>query len=536
MFKKTIWVLSYFLIFIFLLYNSYNYLDADLGWHLRTGEEISQELSVPHYEKHNYTLEGATWVDHEWLLNFISFFIYEKFSYFTLNIFFALIIIATLLVLNLITRKYYLKENHFSNKETLILILLSIFGVTAMSPHLGIRMQEITLLFIAFLLFILFDFNKTKSKKNLIFLIPLFYFWACVHAGFLIGFFIIGSFLFIKSLEKIIRKFTDLENLIKFTNPLAWKDIFYLCFVILLSFVATLVTPYGLELYSFLSEYSNTFYMKLIAEWLPAYYAPIQYRQLLYSAIFSTFFFIFIFDFYFNFKKNKSQEINLWTISLAFIFFALSFKSKRHFPLFFVISLPLLVAWINKFIKYPPGFFDLIKRSKIVKFYLIAGLVLSSAGFVARTNINQNPFDQKHYCNIFPCGAVQYLKENPELQQAKIFNSYDWGGYLIFTYPENKIFIDGRLPQYKFAEHTLLEEYLDFFDIEKTKEKLEKYGINLIVYRKQNKPKNNWFEEHVLLMKEKGKVDKEDFPQLLDESPEWKKVFEDNISIIWQKS
>jgi hypothetical protein len=534
MFKKIVWILSYLLIFVFLLYNSYNYLDADLGWHLKIGEEINQELSVPNYEKYNYTLEGKTWVDHEWLLNLITFKIYDNYSYLALNIFFALIVILTLIALTAFIKKYYIKQKNFSNKQSVILIIFSIFGVTAMAPHLGIRMQEITLLFTTLLLWVLITFNKSKNWKHLFFLPPLFYFWACVHAGFLIGFFIIGLFGFIKIIENISPQ--KIKKTFLFINPLDFKNIAHLVIFSLISLLATLLTPYGLKLYAFLSEYSDTFYMKLIAEWLPAYYAPIQYKQLLYLAIFTTLFILFFFDLYSKIKRKEKYKIDLWQIALTLVFFALSFKSKRHFPLFFVVSLPLITLWADKFISYPSDFFTNLKKSKIVKFYILAGLILTIISFIVKTEFTQSPFDRKHYCDIFPCGAVKFLKDNPQYQKSTMFNSYDWGGYLMFTYPENKTFIDGRLPQYKFAEHTLLEEYLDFFDSEKTEKKLKEYEIDLIIYRKPAKVKINWFENYVLLMEEKeSELEKNKFPTFFQESPAWQKIFEDEISIIWAK-
>lgn len=41
--------------------------DPDLWWHLKTGELISREQTIPRTDPFTYTAEGQTWVTHEWL-------------------------------------------------------------------------------------------------------------------------------------------------------------------------------------------------------------------------------------------------------------------------------------------------------------------------------------------------------------------------------------------------------------------------------------------------------------------------------------
>ena len=72
-FQTILLILFYILVFSFLFYNSLSYLDNDLGWHLRVGEQIIGEGAVPTFDQFDYTLEGKEWVDHEWLLNLITF-------------------------------------------------------------------------------------------------------------------------------------------------------------------------------------------------------------------------------------------------------------------------------------------------------------------------------------------------------------------------------------------------------------------------------------------------------------------------------
>ena len=97
-FSIIIQILFYILVFSFLLNHSFKYLDPDLGWHLKVGQQILEEKAVPGSELYDYTLENKTWVDHEWLLNVFSYWVYDKFGYISLNIFFALLITIILII------------------------------------------------------------------------------------------------------------------------------------------------------------------------------------------------------------------------------------------------------------------------------------------------------------------------------------------------------------------------------------------------------------------------------------------------------
>lgn len=537
-FRKTIWLLFYILIFAYLIHNSYNYLDPDLGWHLRVGQEISLNQAVPSFDLYNFSLEGKKWVDHEWLLNLISFSIYDNLGYFALSSFFASLVIASLLIAVFSLKKYYfnLKQNQtLSNRQTVLIMFFQLVGTMAMSPHLGIRMQESSLLFLVLLLTIFSSYSAKKDYRILFSLLPLFYFWSCLHAGFLIGLFLLFFFICTKVLENLVVRF-NLINSMEFKNRYSYKEISILLIFGIFSIVSTLLTPYGVGLYSFLSEYSNTFYMGLIAEWLPFYYLPIQYKQVVYLAIMTSALLLFIFNILSLRKKNNNKiEIDLWLFLTSLLFIVLSFKSKRHFPLFFFISFPLLISLADTFLTYPANFFKNIKNSKIIKFYLIAGLTISTINLFITTDFCSDPFDKKRYCDIFPCGAVNFLNNNQQYNSSKIFNAYDWGGYLIWAYPANKIFIDGRLPQYKFAGHTLLEEYLEFFEENKSAEKLEQHDIDLVLYKKQNTPEVNKFEKIILAVENKEEP-KYYLRLYLENNSQWKLVYEDKICQIYAKN
>jgi len=42
--------------------------------------------------------------------------------------------------------------------------------------------------------------------------------------------------------------------------------------------------------------------------------------------------------------------------------------------------------------------------------------------------------------------GTDFLKSYTNNSVVKVFNTYHWGGYLIYTYPNAKVFVDGRMP------------------------------------------------------------------------------------------
>ncbi|MFA6393488.1 MAG: hypothetical protein WCW25_01245 [Patescibacteria group bacterium] len=544
-FKTIFWTLFYVFLFCLLLNNSFGYLDPDLGWHLKAGEDILREKSVPHLNYYNYTLERTTWVDHEWLINLVSFLIYSRSGNIGLNIFFALLALSTLAALHVFAKKQ-LAGSEDSPGNVLLVVFFMILGVIAMSPHLGVRMQETALLCLVFLYIILRRYDEKKDFKILLILPLLFYFWASAHASFLIGLFLIFLRLITMLMENTLIKYfpgSKISSFFGLKTPLDRRHIASLAVFFGLSLIATLLTPYGLELYGFLSDYGNTFYMTHIAEWLPAWYLPIAYWQMAYMA------FALAGLLLYSLNKNKEEGAGLWEFSLFFLFMALAFKSKRHFPLFFISSFPLIlnsygsVLWGESALGASSGrnedagagassgfFSDAPKFPRVI---LITTIILVSASLLLKTNFISNPF--KYFCGDYPCGASSFLKASPQYEKLNIFNEYAWGGYLIWTYPERKLFIDGRLPQLPFKKHTFLEEYFELLDKDKLAAKLNEYDIRLVLIRaSERKIRFNFIEKKILgLNEEKENKGKNELAEFLKSSGAWREIYRDGLAVIY---
>ena len=160
----------------------------------------------------------------------------------------------------------------------------------------------------------------------------------------------------------------------------------------------------------------------------------------------------------------------------------------------------------------------------------------AAAVLILKTNFTSDPFSSKKFCRQYPCEAVSFLKNGPQYFKERIFANYGWGGYIIWSWPGKKLFIDGRLPQYPYAGQTLLAEYFEFFKEGAAEKKLNEYNIRLVLMNKFRLIKLNWFEKYILGLNEENINKKQRFLEdYLKKSAGWKLIYEDGHSYAYQK-
>lgn len=526
-FITIFWVLFYFLIFSLLLRGGFGYLDPDLGWHLRVGEQISESFKVPSQNLYNYTYTG-NWVDHEWLSNYLIFEIYNNLGYPALVVFFALIIIFVLILLNLsITYLWRLKGKE---PPSILLILFQLVGVVASLPHFGVRIQEFALLFLFLVLLIIYFYNKNKKWTNLLWLIPLFYFWSSLHASFLIGLFIVFAWAGVKLFEKMILDSRFKERLLRyidFGNVLRYKQIVIYILISISAVLSTLFTPYYWKLYAFLGGYGNTFYLSYINEWLSQFTFPFYYWQLFYLSLAGLAFFIYVY-------YAKKKKIDIWTSFIFLLFFILSFKSRRHLPLFFVSTFIFLIYIYSDYIEVKMS--QIGKMALWLKVYLIFCLFLTCASILFSINYVKDPFYSSAFNKDYPVKAINFINEKYG-NNVRIFNNYGWGGYMIYRNPERKIFIDGRLPQVSYKGHSYLEEYLEFYKSDyEIARKLEEYSIDIVLIRTTDpEVKAKKWEKIIFSINDEELKSKNSLRDYLNKNSDWQKAYSDKTATVYTR-
>ncbi|MCA1557320.1 MAG: hypothetical protein LC731_02130, partial [Acidobacteria bacterium] len=138
-------------------------------------------------------------------------------------------------------------------------------------------------------------------------------------------------------------------------------------------------------------------------------------------------------------------------------------------------------------------------------FIVLAAALMMSLMNVSKVVARQAQAEAKY----FPVSAVEFIRAQnlPD----PIFNSYDWGGYLIWKlYPERRVYIDGRADVYGDA---FLMEFLRTSKGEGDwRESLRRYQVRTVIV-KPDSPLAS------LLVDEDG----------------WSKVFEDKQAVVLVK-
>ncbi len=177
--KRTFEV--YVFVFAF-LFASRPLSDGDFWWHLKTGEYIVRNFSIPRIDFYSFTVPGKEWVAHEWLSEVIFYLVYSRAGFNTLIfIFTVLTVLAFWIVFSRTNAHPFIKG---------FAVLLSVWSIL---PTIGVRPRTFTLLFAGIYIALLHRFVRERETRAIWWLVPLMIVWVNLHAGYLIGLVLIGA-------------------------------------------------------------------------------------------------------------------------------------------------------------------------------------------------------------------------------------------------------------------------------------------------------------------------------------------------------
>jgi len=406
-------------------------LDPDMWWHLRTGEAILAG-GIPTHDIFSFTVTEHEWVTHEWGSQVIMWLIYKVAGLPGLIVIFALLIALThwLLYLSCEGRPYL----------AAFLVLLS--AITSAIVW-GARPQIFNLLLTAVFLLIIERWRKAvKSEAQpprfLLWWLPVLTgLWANLHSGYLLGIVLIGTYAVGEGLQRWFHSEDDAPDRGGALSRAAVRHLFIIAFA---SFIAAVINPSGPELwiYPFLTLGSPAM-QAYIQEW----HSP-----------------NFHLSYFWPFVVMMGVGVLSWLYSpkrpswgdylLFFGTAAAGLISARNIPLFSLIATPVIARHLL-------GAFENTRAYPILSGqqadsspnHTLIGLnwvvlVLALFGafiWTANTIIN----NEEEIGLRFPVTAVDYLEESG-LAQQRGYNSYNWGGYLIWR--GVPVFVDGRADVY----------------------------------------------------------------------------------------
>jgi hypothetical protein len=393
------------LILVFLI-STRTPIDADLWWHLRAGQVMWEQKTILLFDVFSYTRLNAPWVNAFWMSEIMFYLIYKLGEYFALTIFVSLMAALTF---HIIQRR--LPGNPFLNAFVVLL------AVITAAPVWGPRPQIISFLFIALL-----D-HWLSSKQNKWFIVVLFILWANIHGGWIWGFLFLAAHLAGLWVQLLFMQKEERNNIS--------REIKDLLIPILVSIFAIGLNPNGLAIWKLPFEQVNV--SMQIQEWLSPDFHRVDFHPFLWM--------IFLLLLISPFQPKTPNWSQMFKV-LGFAY--LTFVAQRNIALFAIVTLPLLAEWFNaalqllrskETVNKPSLKFAGLFNNLII--FILSATALGYAFLVSR------PAEiDKHY----PVDAVRWIQANSPA--GRLFNSYNWGGYILWHLPEYPVFIDGRADLY----------------------------------------------------------------------------------------
>ncbi len=425
--------------------------DPDFWWHLRTGQYIVETRSIPRQDVFSYTLPEQPWITHEWLTEVLIFGIYSISGQEGLILAFAAIITAAFALL-------YLRCPGRPYLAAFVVILAAVTSAITW----GVRPQMLSLLMCAVFLYILYAFRAGR-RKYIWLMPPLMALWANLHGSFLLGLVLASVYVVGATISNLLA--SDDEQ------KVAWSDIRRLVIATLLTALAALVNPNGIQLlvYPF-GTLGSPAMQAYIMEWFSPDFHQIQFQPLALLIL------LIVVALGLSRRSPSATEF-LFLVGFGYA----SLRSARHIPYFALVVTPILAAqllhgwkgsrWSARFAAgtAPRGTTYLLLN------WLLLALVISGGAVKVGMTLRGNEEAQKE---ALPVNAVDFIEEQGIT--GSMYNLYHWGGYLIWRlYPDQKVFIDGRADVYGEA---FIDQYLQVYQLrEGWEEPLNAYGVDVVI-------------------------------------------------------
>lgn len=459
--------------------------DGDTGYHIRAGEYILRNWSVPKQDIFSFHVPLLPWTAHEWLSEVIMARVYALGGLTGIVAFFAALLAGTTALLFSMLRRHC-TDILFTTAVTMLAFSSSQIHWLA-RPHV-----------FSFLLMITWQHlleTWQRDQTNRLYLLPVtMLLWVNLHGGFLGGFILLGAYL-------AGNLFTMLR-LPAAERPFARGKLNQLVLTAGASLAVSLCNPNGYHILLFpFRLVSDRFVMDHVSEFLsPNFHEILPFKYLL-------LFTIVVFA-----VSKKSVEAT--ELLLVLIFTNMALYSARYIPLFALIVAPILTRqsaregdagssrW-REFYRKRSGNIALMDARAAG--FLWPATALVAVAVAAGSGRMQHAFDPK----VQPVAAVDFLLT--ERISGNMFNNDQFGDYIIFrSYPRYKVFIDGRLDMYGAR---IMKQYLKVTTFGEGWEKvLGSYHISWIIFGSDS-----------------------DLSRLLLMHKQWKLIYSDKVASIFVK-
>ena len=423
-FARLLLVVTFLLIFLMAARTP---LDTDQWWHLRAGEETLRTGRPLMVDIFTITRGGAAWTNAYWLADITMVWLFLRAGFLGLSAFVTALALGSMALV-------YLQSEGPPLLKSAALLLGSVVASTVWSP----RPQTVSLVLFALIAYLLYLY-KWRARNYLWALPLIFMLWGNVHGGFPMGFLLIAAVLGGEALNHVLA--------IPTPCPMPWNNMLRVGLWTLLSALAVMINPNGIDMWLLTTKTVGLEAVQnLIPEWAsPDFHVLVQQSLvwLLLAVVAAV--------------ALSGRVMDGSDLAMVLGFSLMAMISGRFFGPFALVAVPVLTRYgatalerarehsplMQRFALHksaPPDSPGTRRFKKVINLLLVA--VLAFAAF-SKLYIVTHPALVGHYLQQgYPVDAVEWMEA--QRPGARVFNEYNWGGYMQWYARSARIFIDGR--------------------------------------------------------------------------------------------
>lgn len=390
----------------------FSILDLDIWWHLKVGDWIVQHAAVPHTGILSRTASERPWVAYSWGYEVLLSRAFAWFGLLGVGVFGTLLTVA-------ITFAVYWMARRLSERFWISCLLAAgtcaafLFDLMPRPVFLSIVLFTVTLTLIL-------KAQRSGRVQTLYWLPLIFLAWANLHIQFIYGLFLVGLLLGVNIAQRLAERLgIETGFLAPLTLPAGTlAAVFGGCAI------ATLMGPNFYRVYAVVATYSHAK--------IP--YSAIVELQPLSFRVYSNYMALLLAGAAF-YAIGWQKKIDLFKLALMTIGCVVAFRTMRD-AWFLCIPAAACLADTpaeNSERKAP--------ETRLEYAGVFAMSALAMLLFARDSEFTNRGFDRA-ITETFPVKAVNYLRLNPE--PGPLYNTFDWGGFLMWYMPQYPVAIDGR--------------------------------------------------------------------------------------------
>ncbi|MBQ3475876.1 MAG: hypothetical protein IJH20_06885 [Bacilli bacterium] len=436
-------------------------------------------------EHFNYD-NTLVWHNSRWLFNIIISLFHSSFGLY--GVYYFTMIMNAIIGLTIFNCLLKRKNN------IILSFFISIFTLYLTAPYVTGRAQIVSFLLFFLEIYSIEQLIDTNKKRYIVYIVLSSILIANIHTT-------VWPMTMVLFIPYFLEYFLSKTKLMKKTKSfyLNISNIKFLLITFILVCFSGLLTPLGSTPYTYMFKTMSGISTKFISE--------LQMPNIFTNHRFLIITIILILLFVKN--KNKIKISDLFMIIGLFI---MSIMAGRNIGFLYYIGAFIIVRLITQTLsKHRDSIEKITDRLNKVNypFIFISIVIISASLYNFSLNYNKNLVDEKEY----PVGASNYILDNLDLNNIRIYNGFHAGSYL--EYRGIKVFLDSRSEVYtkEFNNTTILD---DFYDINYGKKSYYE------VFKKYN-------FTHILVYKT------EIINQYIQYDSNYKKIYEDDNFILYEK-